>query len=161
MQQIAPIMGHVLWLLSRRPLPPQCFPRAIKSRGGTVARGGGKRTKGGGSRTEGRRDREEKKIDREEYKHCNISPVSFSPSLETPLAPWATSSTATAKKQNREQKKGNTQRRGRTVDRPESAPQAATTSTSTKPLQRDKNTVYRENEKKQGKKIAHRSRGKN
>jgi hypothetical protein len=29
-----------------------------------------------------------------------------------------------------------------------------------KPLQRDKNTVYKEKEKKQGKKIAHRSRGK-
>jgi hypothetical protein len=40
LQQIAPIIGHVLWLLSWRPLPPQCFPWAIKARGGTVARGG-------------------------------------------------------------------------------------------------------------------------
>ena len=43
--------------------------------------------KGGGSKTEGRRDREEKKIDIEENKHCNVSFVSFSPSLEMPLAP--------------------------------------------------------------------------
>jgi hypothetical protein len=56
------------------------------------------------------------------------------------------------KKQNREQKKGNKQRRGRrTVDRPESAPQAATTSTSMKPLQRDKNTIYRGERKNRGK----------
>jgi hypothetical protein len=65
-------------------------PLAIKARGGTKQKEKKerqkekkKRTKGGGSRTEGRRDREEKKIDREEDRHCNISLVSFSPSLET------------------------------------------------------------------------------
>jgi len=71
---------------------PETVTTAVLSSGYKIQRrnrrqGGGKRTKGGGSRTEGRRDREEKKIDREEDKHCNISPVSFSPSLETPLAP--------------------------------------------------------------------------
>jgi len=44
--------------------------------------------------------------------------------------------------------KKNTLRRGRiTVDRPESAPQAAATSTSTKPLQRGKNIVDRGNKR--------------
>jgi len=57
------------------------------------------------------------------------------------------------KKQKGERQQKNTQRRGRImVDWPESAPQAATTSTSTKQLQRGKNIVDRGNKRNKEKK---------
>jgi hypothetical protein len=56
-------------------------------------------------------------------------------------------------KQRGERQQKNTQRRGKiTVNQPESAPQAAATSTSTKPLQRGKNIVDRGNKRNKEKK---------
>jgi hypothetical protein len=60
--KIAPIMGHVLWLLSRRPLPPQCFPWAIKARRRNHHREGGRNT-GGRTRQEERENRENKETE--------------------------------------------------------------------------------------------------
>ena len=100
------------------------------------------------NRTRGRKEenkrRGETRQGGEEDKHCNISLVSFSSSLETPLVPWATSSTAIAKEGKHAKKRKKNCRPARISS------QAATTSTSTKPLQRDKNIVYRENEKNKG-----------
>ena len=62
-------------------------------------------------------------------------------------------------KQRGERQQKNTQRKGKiTVNRPESAPQAATTSTSTKPLQRGKNIVDRGNKRNKEKKQRRNSR---
>ena len=107
------------------------------------------------NRTRGRKEenkrRGETRQGGEKDKHCNISLVSFSPSLEMPLVPWATSSTAIAKKTKQKKKRAkegkHAKKRKKNCRPARISSQAATTSTSTKPLQRDKNTVYRENEK--------------
>jgi len=65
LQQIAPIMGHVLWLLSRRPLPPQGFPWPIKPEKDSEKEGRNETTRGENGKGN---ETEEKKTERRECK---------------------------------------------------------------------------------------------
>jgi len=150
LQQIALIMGHILWLLSRclqitrRPLPPQGFPWLIKDsedRGGTRQRGQKQR------RNEVRQKKKKEKTEREKRGQKKKTEIGEKRGREK------------AKRErergvNEAQEKAGGRRRKYRKNRSSIlrlprpvllfaaiSGSASTNSTSTKPLQRSRNTV--------------------